>query len=309
MAGALPGLVSGLVSGQGSGLPSVRDLAELVRLPASLTVPGDVWSGAACLAAPPVGGAGAMPLASVLLYCSGMALNDWADRGVDAVERPERLIPSGRMPASTALGVAAALASTGLALTAVSGGWRATRVSIPLVALVATYDLLAKDSPLGPVVMASTRGLDVLLGATQSPAAALAPAAAIATHTAGVTLLSRGEVHGTGTAASSAALAATAAAAAAVVVATLRDGSARPLHRACAVALAAAYVVTVGGAQARTLSAPDAPTVRRATGAGIGGLTLLQAAWLASRGRPVVAAAVTTAGPLLRRAARRVSPT
>ncbi len=28
-------------------LPAPRDLAELVRLPAALTVPGDAWTGAA----------------------------------------------------------------------------------------------------------------------------------------------------------------------------------------------------------------------------------------------------------------------
>ncbi|MEO9326274.1 SCO3242 family prenyltransferase [Nocardioides sp. C4-1] len=286
-----------------------RDLAELVRLPAALTVPGDVWAGSAFAGQAPLTGAGAMPLGSVLLYWSGMALNDWADREVDAVERPERVIPSGRMTASTALGVAAGLGAAGLAVSALAGGRRALRVSVPLAVLVAAYDLVAKDSPAGPAVMASTRGLDVLLGAAAAPGAAVVPAVATATHTAGVTLLSRGEVHGARPATAVAAIGTTAAAAAMVVGSTVRDAGARPRDRWAASALAAAYVAKVGGAQARAAADPSGAQVRAATGAGIGGLTLLQASWLAARGRFAAAAVVVGAGPVLRRAARKVSPT
>lgn len=290
-----------------------RDLAELVRLPAALTVPGDVWAGSAFTgttsSSGPVLGSGAMPLGSVLLYWSGMALNDWADREVDAVERPERVIPSGRMASTTALGVAAALGTAGVAVTAVAGGRRALRISVPLALLVAAYDVVAKDSPAGPFVMASTRGLDVLLGAAADPGAAVVPAIATATHTVGVTWLSRGEVHGTRPATAVGALAATALAAGLVVATTLRVGEAQRHHRWAALGLVTAYVVRVGGAQARAARQPDGPQVRTATGAGIGGLTLLQASWLAARGRLGAAALVAGAGPVLRRAARTVSPT
>ncbi|NPC96199.1 SCO3242 family prenyltransferase [Nocardioides sp. zg-DK7169] len=294
-------------------LPGARDLAELVRLPAVLTVPGDAWSGAAWSGVAAGSGGALMPLGSALLYWSGMALNDWADREVDAVERPERVIPSGRIPASTALAVAGALGAAGLAATAVVGGPRALRVSVPLALLVATYDVVVKDSPVGPLAMASTRGLDVLLGAVagpgHGPGAAAAPAVSVAVHTVGVTLLSRGEVHGTRPAAVLAALASTASAAALLVGATLRDPAAGGNDRRAALVLAAAYAAVVAGAQARALTDPGAARVRAATGAGMGGLTLLQSAWLAARGRTVAAVAVAGAGPLLRRAARAVSPT
>jgi len=288
-------------------LPAARDVAELVRLPAALTVPGDVWSGAAWAGAP-AGSAALMPLGSVLLYWSGMALNDWADRDVDAVERPERVIPTGRVPAGTALAVAGALGVAGVAVTAAVGGRRALRVSVPLALLIATYDVVAKDSPAGPLVMASTRGLDVLLGASTAPGAAAAPAAAVAVHTAGVTLLSRGEVHGTGRATGVAALAATATAIGVLVTTTLRS-DARTRDRCAAVGFAALYGAAVGVPQSRAVTVPDAARARAATGAGIGGLTLLQAGWLAARGRLLPAVAVAGAGPVLRRAARAVSPT
>ena len=83
----------------------MRALLELVRAPAALSVPGDT------MARPPPRGrrpAPGLALASVLMYWSGMALNDWADREADAVERPERPIPSGRVRPGAALGLAAA---------------------------------------------------------------------------------------------------------------------------------------------------------------------------------------------------------
>src|SRR5581483_1580159 len=100
---------------------TVSDLAELVRAPAALSVPGDVLAGAAAagtLAGPAGWGVRTCGLcaASVCLYWAGMAANDWADRAVDATERPSRPIPSGRVPAGTALGVAAGLSAAGLTL-------------------------------------------------------------------------------------------------------------------------------------------------------------------------------------------------
>ncbi|MGW5158644.1 hypothetical protein ACWEPN_24475, partial [Nonomuraea wenchangensis] len=69
----------------------MRALLELVRAPAALSVPGDTMAGAAAAGRRPAPG---LALASVLMYWSGMALNDWSDRETDAVERPERPIPS-----------------------------------------------------------------------------------------------------------------------------------------------------------------------------------------------------------------------
>ena len=281
------------------------DLAELVRLPAALTVPGDAWAGASRSATGSE--ASLMPVGSVLLYWSGMALNDWADRGVDAVERPERVIPSGRLRPDRVLLVAGLLGACGVAVTAAVGGPAALRVSVPLAALVATYDVVAKDSAAGPFVMASTRGLDVLLGATAAPGAALAPAVSVALHTLGVTVLSRGEVHGADRASTVAAMVATAAAGSVLLGSVLRGGTGS--HRWLAVAGVACYGVAVGGPQRRAHGSPDAGTVRAATGSGIVGLTFLQAAWLAARGQTGRAALVASAGLVLPRAARRMSPT
>lgn len=177
-----------------------RAVAELVRLPSVLTVPGDSFLGAAAAGVPLTPGRTlARVAASGCLYLGGMALNDYADREVDAAERPHRPIPSGRIHPTIALRMAQGLTLAGVALAGAAGGWRALRVAVPLAGLVWAYDLRLKDTPAGPVAMAGCRALDVLLGATAPGGRlrpALGPAAVVAGHTLSITLVSRHEAQG-----------------------------------------------------------------------------------------------------------------
>ncbi|MFE3033127.1 UbiA family prenyltransferase [Streptomyces canus] len=170
--------------------------ARLTRLPAGLTVPGDILAGAAA-GGTPIGPRLLGPVASSLcLYWGGMALNDYADREVDAHERPDRPVPSGAISPAAALTTAAALTAAGLGLTALTDGRRGLRTAVPLTAAIWTYDLLAKGHPTaGPLVMATARALDVLRGAGPGRLATALPTALLsAVHTAAVTTLSRHEV-------------------------------------------------------------------------------------------------------------------
>lgn len=294
----------------------LADLAELVRAPAALSVPGDVLAGAA--AAGVLGRrTPALAGSSVLLYWAGMAANDWADRRLDAVERPERPVPSGRVSAPAALGLAAGLTAAGLALATAAGGRRAAAVAVPLTAAIWGYDLLAKNTAAGPAVMAACRGLDVLLGATSAGphtsgnrpgggasagarlARALPAALTVAAHTWTVTALSRREVSGADRRLPRATLAGTA------VVAATALGRTSPVPAV----LAAGYAARYGSAQARVLADPSPGRVRAAVGAGITGLPALQGALTARAGARVLGLAVAAAAPLGRRLARLVSPT
>ncbi|MEU1320414.1 SCO3242 family prenyltransferase [Streptomyces tibetensis] len=174
-------------------------VAELVRAPAALTVPGDVLAGALSAGRPAGGRTLLLAASSVSLYWAGMALNDWADREEDARERPERPVPSGRISAGAALGIAGGLTAAGLGLGALAGGRRVLlRRTLPLAATVWAYDLGLKHTPLGPVAMAAARALDVLHGTGPSPAGpALHAAATVGAHTWALTRLSRHEVNGT----------------------------------------------------------------------------------------------------------------
>ncbi|WP_428964070.1 SCO3242 family prenyltransferase [Micromonospora fluostatini] len=318
-------------------MPRLADVAELVRAPAALSVPGDVVAGAA--AAGTLGPrTPALAGASVLLYWAGMAANDWADRDLDAVERPERPIPSGRVSPTAALGLAAGLTAAGVALAGAAGGRRAVAVAVPLAAAVWGYDLRAKNSAAGPPVMALCRGLDVLLGASGGrPVRALPAALTVAAHTWTVTALSRREVSGADAALPLGTLAGTALVAAAAglppraadratvpgaATASTVDGQGAsgrrpgrgndPLAVARTVlpaALAAWYTARYGTAQARVVAEPTAGRVRAAVGAGITGLPALQGALTARAGAGLLGVAVAAAAPLARRLARKVSPT
>ena len=281
-------------------------VAELVRAPAALSAPGDALAGAAAADVLGVRAAG-LSAASVCLYLAGMAANDWADRDVDAVERPERPVPSGRVSAATALGIAAALSAAGLGMAVVAGGRRALALAVPLAASAWLYDLRLKDTAAGPAAMAACRGLDVLLGASLGkPRQAAATAAAVAAHTGTVTLLSRREVTGGGRVLPGVTLAATAALGAATAAAPGTTGL-------CA-GLAACYAAGYGLAQARALARPDAARMRAATASGITMLPALQAALIARSGARTararaVAVTVATAAPAGRALAGRMSPT
>ncbi|RMI03352.1 4-hydroxybenzoate polyprenyltransferase, partial [Cellulomonas triticagri] len=242
----------------------MHDLVELVRGPAVLTVLGDTVAGAAAAGLGLRGRRVLLPVASACLYAGGMALNDWADRDLDAVERPERPIPSGRMSPRRALGVAAGLGAAGVLLAGIAGGRRALAVAVPLAASVWLYDAHLKDTPAGPAAMATCRGLDVLLGAGVGHLRRAVPAAvAVAAHTAALTTLSRGEVHGT-----TPRVAAAAATTTAVVAgwASASPPEARAAALTGALTATGAYLAQVLPAQVAAAREPTAGRARAATG-------------------------------------------
>ncbi|MBO1331019.1 SCO3242 family prenyltransferase [Streptomyces sp. VRA16 Mangrove soil] len=146
---------------------ALRAWAELLRLPALFTVPGDALAGAAAAGARPGRGTLLAIGSSLCLYEAGMALNDWADRAEDAVDRPHRPIPSGRIRPAAALTAAGALTTAGVAL-AFRAGRTPGLLGTALAATVWTYDLGLKRTPAGPAAMGLARGLDLLLGSSAS---------------------------------------------------------------------------------------------------------------------------------------------
>ncbi|MFD5763619.1 SCO3242 family prenyltransferase, partial [Streptomyces sp. NPDC127044] len=167
-------------------------------MPALFTVPGDALAGAATTGNRPNPRTLLAIASSLCLYEAGMALNDWADQAEDALERPHRPLPSGRIRPPAALVAAGALTAAGLALAA-RAGRPALAVAAPLAATVWAYDLALQRTPAGPAAMATARGLDLLLGATATGGGArpaLPSALTLATHTLAVTTVSRGETRG-----------------------------------------------------------------------------------------------------------------
>ncbi|RNG31619.1 SCO3242 family prenyltransferase [Streptomyces botrytidirepellens] len=288
-------------------MTSVRAWAELLRVSALFTVPGDALAGAAATRAAPNRGTALAVGASLCLYEAGMTLNDWADRDLDAVERPGRPLPSGRITPAAALTAATGLTGAGLVCAALAGR-RAFATAAALAGTVWAYDLGLKNTPAGPYAMATARSLDLLLGATATyaPVArqAVAPAALLGAHTLAVTGVSRHETTG---GSSKAPLTALATSAAITCATTTSPG--RTTTRVRAAALAATYLATVARPLAHAALNPSPHLLQRAVGGGIRAMIPLQAALASRAGAGRAGMGLLLLMPVARRLSRKVSPT
>jgi 4-hydroxybenzoate polyprenyltransferase len=138
-------------------------------------------------------------LSTVGLYGGGVVMNDVFDAQLDAIERPERPIPSGRVPIWSAAFMGLSLLILGVvsaALFSVLSGIIALVVAL----LAVLYDRYAKHSAVfGPLTMGFCRGGNLLLGMSAVSSSlsewgwlVLVPIAYIGA----ITLISQDEVHG-----------------------------------------------------------------------------------------------------------------
>ncbi len=106
---------------------------------------------------------GVMFVAMSLFYIGGMYLNDYFDRAIDERERPERPIPSGDIAAFAVAAIGFVLIGAGAFATAAMGPAAAAMAALLAVSIVA-YDWHHKGNPFAPVVMGACRAL--VYGAT-----------------------------------------------------------------------------------------------------------------------------------------------
>ena len=138
-------------------------------------------------------------LATLGLYGGGVVMNDVFDAKLDAIERPERPIPSGKvpLPAATMMGMTLLFAGV---LAAALFSFQSGMIAVIVAALTVIYNRFAKHSVFfGPLTMGMCRGGNLLLGMSVLPESfqqwswvALLPIAYIAA----ITLISQDEVHG-----------------------------------------------------------------------------------------------------------------
>ncbi|MEH2058337.1 MAG: UbiA-like protein EboC [Nostoc sp.] len=138
-------------------------------------------------------------LATTGLYGGGIVFNDVFDAELDAKERPNRAIPSGRVSRQNA-----ALLGSILFTIAIIAAFQVSLLSGAIAIFITLscllYDSLAKHHPFfGPLNMGLCRGSNLLLGVSAVPAIigerwylALIPVCYIAA----ITAISQGEVHG-----------------------------------------------------------------------------------------------------------------
>lgn len=136
---------------------------------------------------------------SLLLYAGGIAFNDIFDLNIDTTERPERPLPSGRIPLRKAVAYATVLLALGILLAFLHHS-----LSGILAIIIATFALIYNKwgkhhAFFGPFNMGFLRGINLLLGLSLIPEVvnshyllAIIPWVYIFA----ITLVSRGEVHG-----------------------------------------------------------------------------------------------------------------
>jgi 4-hydroxybenzoate polyprenyltransferase len=138
-------------------------------------------------------------LATTGLYGGGIVFNDVFDAELDAKERPNRAIPSGRVSRQNATLLGSILFAIGI-IAAFQVSWLSAAIAIFITLSSLLYDSLSKHHPFfGPLNMGLCRGSNLLLGVSAVPEIiqerwylALIPVLYIAA----ITAISQGEVHG-----------------------------------------------------------------------------------------------------------------
>ena len=138
-------------------------------------------------------------LSTTGLYGGGVVFNDVCDAELDAVERPERPIPSGQADLAGAIALGTSLLAMGIFCAAMVSPLSAV-LAMAIATMALVYDAWGKHQTfLAPVNMGICRGGNLLLGMSAVPLAisdrwylALIPIVYIGA----ITAISQGEVHG-----------------------------------------------------------------------------------------------------------------
>ncbi len=138
-------------------------------------------------------------LSSMCLYAGGVVFNDIFDHELDATERPERALPSGRIKRTEAVAGGILLLSVGIFL----AFWQSRLsgiIAILITLLALFYDWKGKHMRIfGPINMGLCRAYNLLLGMSVYELGVLEHFPVILIpliYIAAITLVSRGEVHG-----------------------------------------------------------------------------------------------------------------
>lgn len=174
-----------------------------------ITAIADIWAGVAIVGGIQISYSGfstaSMPAlvwltwATVGLYGGGVVFNDVFDYELDKRERPERPLPKGQASLIGAIVVGLLLLIVGI-LAAFQVSQVSGLIAIAVAILALLYDAFAKHSVrLGPLIMGSCRGGNLLLGMSIIPAQLSALwflGAVPLLYIGSITLISQGEVHG-----------------------------------------------------------------------------------------------------------------
>jgi UbiA prenyltransferase family len=143
----------------------------LIRAPNLFTVPSNILSGYFATTTPSNADPQqllALIISSVLLYASGIVLNDYFDVKVDKKERPGRPLASGSIAVRSAL-ILAASSITAANILTLFVGWTSFIVSCVLTSVIFGYNYrLKRNAIINPLVMGTARFLNVIMGGSSA---------------------------------------------------------------------------------------------------------------------------------------------
>lgn len=142
---------------------------QLVRIPNIFTVPGDILAGHAAVTVFTDFSLFKflmLCLASALLYCGGLVLNDCFDYEEDLRERPKRPLPSGAISMQEAYAGWLIMTAASLLICRMLSP-ASFKIALTIVILVILYNGPARKLPkLAFIIMGLCRGFNILLGAS-----------------------------------------------------------------------------------------------------------------------------------------------
>ncbi|KQS31397.1 UbiA-like protein EboC [Dyadobacter sp. Leaf189] len=181
-------------------MSSIKPYLQLTRPANLVTAIADILAGLAIAQFTFSDFSPAWLVASTLgLYGGGVVMNDVFDAKLDSIERPERPIPSGKVPLVSATFMGISLLVFGMLSAALFSGLSGL-IAVIIALLTILYNRFAKHHAfMGPLTMGMCRGANLILGMSVIPESfqkygwiALLPIAYIFA----ITMISQDEVHG-----------------------------------------------------------------------------------------------------------------
>jgi UbiA prenyltransferase family len=146
----------------------LRQYLTLFRLPNVFTAPSNILAGYYAVVEPANASGlhlGILIICSILLYLSGIVLNDYFDIEVDRRERPLRPLPAGTVSKRKVLliGIVFIIAANFISLLVSTSTFIIAAI---LSGTIVSYDYRMKYSVYGPGMMGAARALNVMLGSS-----------------------------------------------------------------------------------------------------------------------------------------------
>jgi 4-hydroxybenzoate polyprenyltransferase len=236
-------------------------------------------------------------ISTIGLYSGGIIMNDVFDAKLDAVERPERPIPSGLISKNAATIFGGICFFIGI-FTAGLLGRNAQYLAVAIMICCLIYNRFLKHSAIfGPINMGLCRGLNLLLGVCIIPDQverywylAIVPIVYIAA----ITMISRGEVHGGSKKTLYSALGLYGLVIASVVYFAVINQAPILITIAFLGAFAAMIMIPLF----KAIKDPIGPNIGKAVKSGVIALIILNAAWAAAFGAWPIAIAIIILLPI-----------